>query len=326
MSNGENTSASEVTTPAKRGSCLSRLISVALGLILLVAAVLKSADMELFVRQMRDYGILSHHTLLILSAWGVIAVEFTLGVGLLVSYRPGLMLFLTAVLLLIFTAGASWAWLQGTAQDCGCFGAWLKHSPGQAALLNLGLLVGTLVAWLGCRHAKAARSRAKAWGTSLALVIGIGLPLAFGFSISRVTAPPPDTAGWPLGPLEVQGLGEMNLDFGDYLVVVMGTDCDHCQEAVPELNMLLDVPDLPPLVAVCTNNETERTSFSEAFQPLFPVGQISENDFWRLLGDGDMPRVMLVRDGRIVRVWDQTVPDEDILRKSLSVSDPTTGP
>ena len=257
MSEKEPTSRPEAAAAPKRGSCLSRLLSVALGLILLAAAVMKSADMELFVRQMRDYGILSNHTLLVLSAWGVIALECTLGAGLLLSYRAGLMLFSTALLLLVFTGAAGWAWLQGTAQDCGCFGAWLKHSPGEAALGNLGLLAVTLAAWLGCRRAKTARSRVKAWGTALACVIGIGLPLAFGFSISRLSPPVPDTAGLPVGPLEIQGLEEMNLDVGAYLVVVMGTDCDHCQAAVPELNTLLDMPDLPPLIAVCTNDESD---------------------------------------------------------------------
>jgi hypothetical protein len=60
--------------------------------------------------------------------------------------------------------------------------------------------------------------------------------------------------------------------------------------------------------------------FTEDFQPLFPLAQIRDEDFWRLLGDGDMPRILLVQDGRILRVWDESVPDENMIRDSLPLS------
>jgi hypothetical protein len=69
-----------------------RLLSGAVGLILLAAGLVKAMDMELFIRQIMDYGIVSERLLLILSAWGLIALECALGVALLVFYRPRLML------------------------------------------------------------------------------------------------------------------------------------------------------------------------------------------------------------------------------------------
>jgi hypothetical protein len=307
--------------PRGRRLWLPRVLSGALGVILLTAAVLKAADMALFVRQMGAYGIISQHTLLVLSAWGVIALECALGVGLVVAYRPRFILTLTAVLFLTFMGATTWAWLRGSADQCGCFGDWLSHSPGEAALGNLILLAGTLWAWVWSRDAKNQRARGRAWATGMACLIGVALPVAFGFPISTVIQSPPETVRGELGRLELQGGDVIDLTQGDHLVIVMGTDCGHCQEAVPALNMLTGVPDLPPLIAVCQNTASDRMRFIDAFQPLFQVDEISENDFWRLLADGEMPRTILVRDGRTIQVWDQIIPDEDTVRAALAVSE-----
>ena len=59
----------------------------AVGLILLGAAFMKATDMQLFIRQIRDYGIITHYVLVAVGAWGLIMVECALGVGLLVTTR-----------------------------------------------------------------------------------------------------------------------------------------------------------------------------------------------------------------------------------------------
>jgi len=54
--------------------------------------------------------------------------------------------------------------------------------------------------------------------------------------------------------------------------------------------------------------------FVEEFQPMFPIGQVREDVFLRLLADGDIPRIILVGDGHVQQAWDQRVPDEDSVR------------
>jgi hypothetical protein len=106
-------------------------------------------------------------------------------------------------------------------------------------------------------------------------------------------------------------LDEIALNNGTYLVVVMDTGCDHCQETIPELNVLAETPGLPPIVGLCVNGESERMAFVDEFQPVFPLGQIEDNVFWRLLGDGDMPRTILTHDGTVKQVWDLNPPTAD---------------
>jgi hypothetical protein len=98
----------------------------------------------------------------------------------------------------------------------------------------------------------------------------------------------------------------------------MGTDCLHCKESVPALNALAEATDLPDVIALCTNEESQRIMFGEEFQPMFPIGKIAEDVFWRLLGDGDMPRVILVRNGHVQKVWDQKIPEKDKIKAFLS--------
>ena len=294
-----------------------RLLAGAVGLILLIAGLVKAMDMELFIRQMRDFGIISHYVLLALSAWGLIALECALGIGLLIFYRPKITLPLTSLLWLTFLGATSWAWITGATESCGCFGAWVESSPGQAVLENLILLVATLFAWVWHKESHRPQSRTKAWCVAIAFLIGVMLPIAFGFPISRISQSPWDTIEIELSKLQIEGVDKVDLSRGTHLIIIMDTDCDHCKEALPELDALAEATDLPSLIALSMNDESARTKFIEEFQPAFPLGQIEEDVFWRLLGLGDVPRTILLKDMRVQSVWDHHVPDRKLIETAM---------
>jgi len=296
---------------------LPRLLAGIVGLVLLVAGLLKATDLMYFIRQLKGYGVITHPDLLVMSAWGLIALECALGAGLVLFYRPKLMLTLSTVLWLILLAGTLWAWITGATQDCGCYGPWLKQTPGEATRENVILLAITFAARMIYAQSEVQQARFKAWAVGIAGLIGLGLPMIFGFSISGMVHPNSKNSGFELGELKTRGLEPIDLSRGTHLIVLIGTDCLHCQEAVPELDMLAEEEDLPPVVALSANDEQERREFLEAFHPLFPVGQISEEDFRRLLGDGELPRIILLHDGHAREIWDQTVPDMKRLKEML---------
>ncbi len=304
---------------------VSRLLGGAVGLVLLIASLLKATDMELLLEQIRQYGIISHYVLVTLGAWGLIALECTLGVALLVFYRPRLTLPITAILLLTFIGVMGWAWLTDATTECGCYGRWLRRTPGEGVLENLIFLAAIVPAWVVHRHSEAPKSSLKAWIVAAACLIGLALPLVFGFPISRIIQPPIKTAEIELGQLQVQGLKNIDLSHGSYMIILMETDCPHCQEAIPELNMLADTLIIPGLIGLVPNEEELRIKFIDEFQPAFPIEQISDDTFWRLLGDGHIPRIFLVRDGRILKVWDGRVPDEKSIRAVEELTSGWTG-
>ena len=111
----------------------------------------------------------------------------------------------------------------------------------------------------------------------------------------------------------------MFLEHGDYLMVLMDTDCSHCRDAVTELNWLAEDPGLPGVIGLSFNGEDRLKAFREELQVIFPIGQITEEDFWRLLGDGNVPRTLLVRDSVVQEVWDIEIPDEHTVKSILEV-------
>jgi hypothetical protein len=100
----------------------------------------------------------------------------------------------------------------------------------------------------------------------------------------------------------------------------MDTDCGHCREEVPNLERLAGGDQAPYLIALFKNDEDQVRAFEEEFQPGFPVGIIQEDTFWHLLGQGDVPRTLLINKGKMIRVWDQKVPDGAMVEKALSRS------
>jgi hypothetical protein len=293
----------------------------AVGIVLLSAAFVKMMDMDLFIRQMRDYGIISNFLLLSISARALIVLECSLGVGLLLFFRPKLTLFLTSALLLIFVGATGWAWLTDATSECGCFGAWLKRTPAQAVLEGLILLVLTVIARAISPPSRKPEVRSKTWGLVVACLAGLILPLAFGSPVTRVDPNQIKTGDILLGDFQIEGLDRVDLALGDYLLVLMDTGCSHCRDAVAALNWLAEDPDLPEVIALSSNGEEQLKTFRKELQAIFPIGRITEEDFWRLLGDGDVPRTFLVRDRVVQEVWDTEIPDED----TTNLSQPFTG-
>lgn len=291
-----------------------RLLTGALGVVFLVSALSKAGDFGLFVRQMRAYGILSNHLLLTAGAWGLITLEFGLGIGLLVYHRPRFMLSLTALLFLVFLGATSWATLNGVAEECGCFGAWLKRTPKQAAIENLILLFLAILAWLAHGNTQPRRSRAKTWAVATAFLIGSLLPLGFDFSFQRMSESHPKGIGADIRQVEIEGVPGIDLNSTPYLLAVIDLDCGHCLELVEALNALAEEPGIPSVIGLCINAEDRRRRFMEEYEPAFPIGRIREDDFLRLLADADLPRILYVRDGRIHQAWNQSVPDKEALK------------
>ena len=59
-------------------------------------------------------------------------IEFALGVALLLNWRPQISLPVATVLMAFFTGLMVKAWQMGASIDCGCFGALVERSPGEA--------------------------------------------------------------------------------------------------------------------------------------------------------------------------------------------------
>ena len=296
-----------------------RILYGAVGLVLLTAGILKALEMEIFIRQIKDYGIISNSLLLLISAWGLVMAECTIGMSLLISFRPKITIPLATSLLGLFLWATAFAWITGTTDDCGCFGAWLERSPGEAMIEDLILIIALIPAWFMKSQPSAGFSGIKRWAFMLTCGLGLMLPLVSGPSIFQIYGFQHRVEENNEQLFELKGFDKADLDVGVYLFVLMDTDCNHCSDSIPELNFIARESANFSVIALTTNDEGKRKSFINDFNPVFPVLQIGEDDFWRLLGDEDIPKTILVRNRRIIKEWRLGVPDIDEILRSLEV-------
>lgn len=298
----------------------SRSAAAALGIVLLAAGVLKGIDLSSFVRQIRGYGILTGHEMLLAAAWTVTVVETVLGAALLVNYRPRLSTGVSLVLTAGFIALTGWAWFGRVTDDCGCFGVWIQRTPGAAMIEDLVLLAAAALAFVGAVRRKSLRPSAAASGIVLfSLAAAVAMPLVFGIPAGLTPGSNGAAGGTTIGTVDVAGI-DADPASGTALLILMGTDCVHCQEAVPEVSMLADsAPDVA-FIGITIDSAGAIAEFTEMFLPSYPIGTVEEDVFFRLLGDGGTPRYLLVRNGILLSVWDGRAPAADEIRKVLSES------
>lgn len=301
------------TTPTAAGSLpvANRVawgLAALLGVVLLVAGVLKTIEPFDFVRQIASFQMLPK-SLHIPAAWFFLIVECGLGAALVIGYQLRWTLIASAALTLLFMGALGYVKVAGIpVEDCGCFGSQVKRSP-NAALIEDGLMLAAAVgAFFLLGRSKVAGMGGK-WRVGIVTLFaafGLFTPLAFGFPVA---------SGNEFQNVKIEGL-TVDLTKGEHLVVLMDTECSHCQENAPKISELIGVKGLPPVVALCSNEEWRRKFFTQRYGAKFPIGQISKEDFKRLMADGDTPRIVLVKNGRTIKAWNVEPPTADDVRKA----------
>lgn len=303
--------ASSPASPSTVGnSTASRVawgLAAVLGAVLLVAGILKVIEPFDFVRQIASFQMLPE-ALHIPAAWFFLVVECSIGAALVIGYKLRWALIASAALTLVFMGALGYVKLKGIpVEDCGCFGSQVKRSP-TAALVEDGLMLAAAVGALFLVGRSAMGNMGGKWRTGvvgLFAAFGLFTPLAFGFPVS---------SGNDFQNVKIQGVN-VDLTKGEHLVVLMDTECSHCQENTPKINQLIG-GGLPPMVALCSNEEWRRKFFTQRYGAKFPIGEISKDDFKRLLAEGDTPRIMLVKNGRTVKAWNIQPPTADEVKKA----------
>lgn len=294
---------------------IARLFEFVIGAILLLAGSLKAYEPNSFIQQIGEYEILTNPALIKALAWTLIAVECALGAALIVGLRRRWAVPAAAALLLMFIGAVGWAWVTGATENCGCFGSWAKRTPALAMTEDVLMLAAIISAWLLYRDEPARFRRFRLGEVAAALLAGVVMTVIASNSVRQSADPLARLQAQtrqpsPFDNLAVEGL-PLKLEEGSRLVALIDTGCAHCQASVPALNQVATQSDkFPPLVALCTNSAQEIESFQQKFDAKFPVGRISYQDFTRLFERGKPPRVFLLRQSAVVKIWDGQIPNE----------------
>jgi len=302
-------------TAAKRHlRTAGRVAGRIVGVLLLVTGFSKAFTPQEFGRQIADYDIVTNAILVGLVAYSVILVECAVGAALVVRYRPRLTIALALVLMTGFLVAVGYAWAGNTTEDCGCL-PWVTRTPAEAFVEDVGLLALLVWAWWAQGGAPAP---SRSWKT---LAIGAAVAIAMVIvGIVGVAGLGALGAGGEAGARTFASLRASDLPadlaHGDHLVLLMSTECQHCQNAVPELNALYNDSRLPPLVAIASQDRVGRGLFRQDYGAQYPIGQITEAEVKSLV-KGGFPRLFLVRDGTILAAWESTMPQADAIIEEL---------
>ena len=290
----------------------ARPLEIFVGLFFLAGAMLKAYDIDLFWKQIVQYGVLRQETWLDATAVGVVGLEAFLGAALVVGWRMrGLLHAAVALLLVGFTALIAYAWAYHDLADCGCLGK-LEMTPGVSIAKNLVLFGFITIAYSGSSRTL---NTAKMPAFLRASVIGIAVAV-MGYAHFTLEPAPETDETRRFSVYAVEDAGQtLDLGEGTYLVVVLSATCEHCRASVPTLNELLVEPDLPLPVGLIYGEPEEIEDFRTVTQPFFPLKDITVRDFFSLIG-AEPPRVYAIRDGVEQAHWDE-IPSPEAIRAAL---------
>jgi len=305
----------ESVSPSRRSlvgtmtAAVARVLSrFALGLVLLVAGLLKGADPVEFIRQITTYGIVSGNAAAVL-AYLLIPVEVALGVALIVGFRARLSAAAGSLLMLGFMVATAYAWSRGKGEGCGCFGSLVSRAPGEVLLEDTGFLaLGVMAFFLARKGERDLLGRGivvagSLIGAVLLSFTAYALPLDPWVTDLRIGRSVED---FPLRESPV------DLATGDHLVALLDLDSPDAGAVVERLNRYSKAPGAPAVIAFYGGEVDEKVVFCFNYGPGFEVVPAIRADLKRLFRT--LPRFFRVRDGKVARIWDGAPPDAEELR------------
>ncbi|HNY86965.1 MAG TPA: hypothetical protein PKL54_00085 [Candidatus Hydrogenedentes bacterium] len=302
----------------------ARIIEAVVGLYYLAGALPKVADINRFSVQMSAYHVIEDRQLLPVFGCVTIFAEFAVGMALVLGLRlRGLTYAVYHGMLVVFSALIVYAWTFHGLEDCGCFPL-IAMTPQVSLMKNLVLvLLGAYSGWVLSGPGSALR-RPPLCGPGMLPRFAVALTvsvLATAYAWATVDRLDTGTGGegeatGPFAAFQIETPeGVFDLGKGVYLVPIMSMTCEECMAKVPGINDLMQVPGMPPVVALCFEEEAgEMEKFQNDTLPLFPMHSLIGRPlvYYSLRGE-DSFRLSLVSGGRAVAVWDGKLPTLDEL-------------
>ncbi len=308
-----STSSPGAATSSRRLQIVGWLGGVALGLVLVVAAVLKALDPMSFAadiaRQGAAFGLPPH-----LVAILALILEAGLGVALIVNLRRRPVMVAATLLVaffLLLTARGAWRAAHGASEasaSCGCFGNLVERTPGEAFAEDALLLVPALaLAWFGMPGGRRAPRIRIATAAGWALLVG-------GFALAAPRLPIDDWATRLRPGVELAeicaGSGANRvclptaapaLARGRHLVVIADASAADFPGLAKRLNAYVKSGAEPSLAVLADLSPERQQALYWQVAPAFdlqPTPQALLRPLYRRL-----PRGFLVEDGKVIATW-----------------------
>lgn len=283
---------------------LATLLKVLLGILFIVSAILKIADMDRFEIYIYSYHFFSLN-FSFLVARAAIILELVLGIGLVSNCFHKLMWWGSVIMLLGYTGLLTYALVLGRTDNCHCFGDFLQFNPWQSIIKNIILLV-----LFGLTY------KVKGWHFKhdrIALAAAVTA-----CSVAVFLASPPDnyTPNYDSSSnlqkdlfaeaLQKPPLDSLQLTEGKKVVGIFSSGCEYCMMTAQKLSLMQQFYGFPEddvLYVFMGTEEGVRNFYQESETTAYQY--IIYNDVVNLLkiNNGVFPILVLMDNGKVVHEY-----------------------
>lgn len=283
---------------------LARILQILLGLVFIVSAILKIADMDRFEIYVYSYHFFSLN-LSFLVARAAIIVELVLGLGLVFNLFHKLMWWGSVLMLLIYTGFLVYALVLGRTDNCHCFGDYLQFNPWQSILKNVVLLALFAIIY-----------RVKSRRFKHDVLTFAGIVTACCVAVFVISPPDNYTPNYKASQdlnrdlfeeaLQLPPLDTIDLQKGKKVVALLSSSCEFCMMAAQKLSLMQQFYGFPEeniLYVFMGNEESIRDFYQESESTAYPYVIYEDVLYLLKINNGVFPLVVMMDNGNIIHEY-----------------------
>lgn len=279
----------------KNKQLLATILRLLLGTVFLLSAYTKLIAPGIVEIILVEHGIITTRETAAIVVRLLIGFEFVLGFLFFLNFElrrlvlPASIFFLISFSIYLFYAG----YILNDNQNCGCFGETIKMSPLESIIKNI-ILIG-FIGWLYILEKNNKKN----------ILIPIIMTVC-SFVFVFIIAPIKPNYDFKFKDFTYfEGKGRVDLSNGNKFILIMNTECEHCQELARQLtSMKRSKEKFPEFFSLLySEGDISVDSFKVLTGFNFPYHTISINEFFDLIGTSP-PRIYWLQDGIIKAKWD----------------------
>lgn len=290
---------------------VARFFIIAVGLVFIIASLLKALHPVGFADQIALYG-LTPESWSVALAWILITFEFVLAIALVLNILPKYSIPLMIMVLLLFTSATVYT-IDKNLNNCGCFGSLIHRSPTQvivedAIMIAVMLFSYTAVIRRGIGMVGVSRKTAIITSTVfIILVTGFHRFLPVDSFVTELR-PGVQFHSWPIENLP------LDLEKDKRVVVLFTIHDELIADHISKINNIAQLNTISPTVGLIVDGVPHQTTLIFEYGVAFPTGAI-EPRFAKTLYRS-LPRTFILTNGKVTSTWNR-IPDIDELLIAL---------
>lgn len=296
---------------------LALILKVVLGLVFILSAILKVADMDKFELYIYSYHIFNLSASFIIARIAIIA-ELILGIGLIINRLHKPVWWGCVTMLVCYTLLMAYALILGRTDNCHCFGEVVEFNPWQTIIKNAVLLI--LFALIYKVKEKPLKRKVL---TAAGIVIGC--------TAAVFVASPPDSFYYDSEPMygyvepnllyyAIQNppLDSLKLNEGRKMVGIFSASCDYCKIAAKKIGLMQEHNGFPEeniQYVFMGSEEQVKNFFIESESKKLPYIIYDDPIFLMKLTNGAIPLIILLDNGKIYKEYDFREVNEKVVKE-----------